>query len=170
MCFRLGVLGGFAAVLIGATGGTAQAQIIFLTDVQYTPATERRPAAVESKGAMSLPADGNVYRVYCDYGRFGDGRFTPVAKAGKGGSSRMAINAAGVNPHVVTLFELLRDSPVPLTLGKAGGKAEWCVAAPHCPTDPGSKLYLRARIQMLCGGDWFDVPQAVAMREISTSK
>ena len=150
-------------VAVSAQG--AGAQIVATGSVQYRAAAAGKPTTVEPCGQLSLPADGNVYRVYCDYGTLAEGAFVPARRLGGGGSARLVIPRADVNPLTVRLLDAGRDF-LPAVLTNGDGNADWVVSRPHELVNPPAELYARARLQVLDGLRWVDVPQAVGYMSV----
>jgi hypothetical protein len=148
-----------AAVAVVLFAGTADAQITTQPNVNYQAAANGKPATAEPQGIISLPADGSFYRVYCDYGTPAGG--FPSMAVSKGGPSQVVINKLGVHPTTLRLLEACRQV-LPITFCDANGNTTWTVSAPHALTKPAAGLYVRARIQVLTGLQWIDVPMAVS--------
>ena len=149
-----------AAVAVALFAGTAGAQVIVQPNVQYRAAVGGQPATAEPNSQISLPGDGNIYRVYCDYGILADGAFKATAGVSKGGASRIVIPKTGLNSTTVRLVETF-DHLLPVSLSGANGNYNWSVSGPQTLTNPAAGLYARARIQVLDGTKWVDVPKAV---------
>ncbi|MDY3563817.1 hypothetical protein R5W23_005439 [Gemmata sp. JC673] len=131
MLMRFGLLCSFAMLMLLADVGTAKAQIIVITDVQYTAPANGNPAKAEPKGTWSLPGDGNSYRVVIDYGTITNGSFTQAANVSAGGLGDLVITKVG-----------------------GGGTYPWRSNGPHNLTNPPQGLYARARIQKMVGMNW----------------
>jgi hypothetical protein len=138
---RFGLLGLMAVVMMG--GGflsKAKAQIVVITDVQYTPPAGQNKAKANPKGTLSLAGNGDSYKVVVDYGTINGGIFTPDANVNAGGDTVAIISRRAAN-HNWTI-----------------------VNGPHELTNPPAGLHVRARIQKWSAltTTWNDVAGAVA--------
>lgn len=153
---RFGSMGA-AVVAVAVFAGTARAQLVTQPHVGYQAAGNGKPAMAEPGSVVSLPADGNFYRVYCDYGPIVDGTFKPDPAVNKGGPSRIVVNATAAKPMSVRFLGVCKHV-LPITLTPQDGNAAWGVGRPHALTNPPAGLYVRARLQVLDGFLWADVP------------
>jgi hypothetical protein len=131
-------------ILTGEMAGTAQAQIVTMTGVNYTQPVMAPPtkATATPEGTMSLPADGEADRVYCDFGTVAGGTFAADVNVSAGGASVVVITRVGG-----------KGAPQPWNTVASG---------PFELTNPPAGLYCRARLQKQANGNqWPDVAGAV---------
>ncbi len=140
---QFGLICTAALVTLGLIGATeVKAQIVVITDVQYTPPAPPVKAKADPKGTMSI-GPGATYRVVCDYGTITMGVFTKDAAVHAGGESG-------------------------ITIALAGGTHNWSMQnGPHELTNPPANLHVRARLQQFdsVNNKWVDVPGAVTYAE-----
>jgi len=103
--------------------GTAEAQIVSITNVQYTAANGNTPAKAEPKGTWSLPGGGDSFRVLCDYGTVNFGVFTVDAT---------------ISPAVASATVIAKGG---------GGNFQWVVSNPSNLASVPANLNVRAIIE-----------------------
>jgi hypothetical protein len=98
MTGRFGLICVATVVMItGGFAGTAKAQVISISSVQYTAPVVDPPKKATSTpdGTISVPNDNKSYRVRVDFGTFNMGNYSKNAGVSDGGVSGLIVVARG---------------------------------------------------------------------------